>query len=65
MTARLLGLAMCPALPPVLDRPFSQGSPRNESEIQWKQNDSHSHRRLYTRARIHKDSKNPLKKLLI
>ncbi len=50
MTDRPLGLATCPVLPPVLDRRFSQGSPRNESEIQWKQNDSRSHRRLYTRS---------------
>ncbi len=47
MTARPLGLATCPVLPPALDRPFSQGFPRNESEIQWKENDSRSHRRLH------------------
>ncbi len=47
MTARPLGLATCPVLPPVLDHPFSQGFPRNESETQWKENDGCSHRRLH------------------
>ncbi len=47
MTARPLGLDMCPVLPPALDRPFSQGFPRNESEIQKKkENDSRSHQIL-------------------
>ncbi len=50
MTARPLGLATCPVLPPALDRPFSQGFPSYESEIQWKENDSRSHRRLYNRS---------------
>ncbi len=33
-----------------LDCPFRQGFPRYESKIQWKENDSRSHRRLYTRS---------------
>ncbi len=46
MTARLLWLAMYPVLPPALDRPLSPGFLRNESEIQWKENDSRSRRHL-------------------
>ncbi len=37
-----LGLETWPVLPPALDHPFSQGFPRNQSEIQWKENDSRS-----------------------
>ncbi len=47
MTARPLGLVTCLVLPPVSDRPFRQGIPRNESGTQWKENDSRSHRRLH------------------